>query len=571
MKAFRTLKSLLFTVFFVVILPVNAQKVMEKNFCNPLNLNYRFQLDEPSRREAADPSMVLYKGKYYLFASKSGGYWVSDNLQNWNLITSNDLPLEDYAPTAIVMNDALYFMALNHKIYKSEQPLSGKWQVVKDSMDINAIDPCLFLDDDGRLYLYHGLTTTKPIKGIELNRNTFDPIGNEVFLYERKSADYGWERTGDYNTDLKKPVMEGAWMTKHAGKYYLQVATPGTQYKSYADALYVGESPLGPFKVADNNPFSYKPEGFICSAGHGSTFQDKFGNYWHIASILIGINHRFERRLGMWPAFFETDGTFYTYTAYGDFPHDIPQRKISSPVDYQPSAMLLSYNKPVEVSSALENHPKEYATNENIKNYWSAKTGNPGEWILLDLQHTCTVSHIQVNFAEEAATFIGQNKDLYYQYLLEYSNDKQHWKVLADKQYNTNDFVHDYIALAKPVKARYIRLTNQHVPTGKFAISGFRIFGKAAVKPASEVQTLVAERDKTDKRNVKLTWQGIENAVGYTIRYGTQPDKLYLNYQTFNKDSLSIHSLNAGLKYYFAIDSFNEKGITKGAKIISMD
>ena len=163
MKAFRTLKSLLFTVFFVAILPVNAQKVMGKNFCNPLNLNYRFQLDEPSRREAADPSMVLYKGKYYLFASKSGGYWVSDNLQNWNLITSNDLPLEDYAPTAIVRNDALYFMALNHKIYKSEQPLSGKWQVVKDSMDINAIDPCLFLDDDGRLYLYHGLTTTKPI------------------------------------------------------------------------------------------------------------------------------------------------------------------------------------------------------------------------------------------------------------------------------------------------------------------------------------------------------------------------------------------------------------------------
>lgn len=571
MKAFRTLKSLLFTVFFVAILPVNAQKVIGGNFCNPLNLNYRFQLDEPSRREAADPSMVLFKGKYYLFASKSGGYWVSDNLNDWKLISTNDLPLEDYAPTALVMNNAAYFMALNHKIYKSENPLSGKWQVVKDSFGINTIDPCLFLDEDGRLYLYYGLSTTKSIKGIELSRNTFEPIGNEVFLYERKSIDYGWQRTGDYNTELKKPVMEGAWMTKHAGKYYLQVATPGTQYKSYADALYIGESPLGPYKVADNNPFSYKPEGFICSAGHGSTFQDKFGNYWHIASMLIGINHRFERRLGMWSAFFDTDGTFYTYTAYGDFPHDIPQRKISSPEDYQPSAMLLSYNKPVEVSSALENHPKEYATNEDIQNYWSAKTGNPGEWMLIDLQKKCSVSHIQVNFAEEGSVILGQTKELYYQYQVECSTDKQHWQVLVDKKNNKTDIVHDFMELEKPVKTRFIRITNYHVPAGKFAISGFRIFGKAAVTPAPEVQTLIAERDKTDKRNVKLTWQGSENTVGYTIRYGTQPYKLYLNYQTFNKDSLSIHSLNAGLKYYFAIDSFNEKGITKGAKIISMD
>ena len=40
---------------------------------NPLNLNYRFCLDSPSRREAADPSIVFIKDRYFLFASKSGG------------------------------------------------------------------------------------------------------------------------------------------------------------------------------------------------------------------------------------------------------------------------------------------------------------------------------------------------------------------------------------------------------------------------------------------------------------------------------------------------------------------
>src|SRR5260221_9695132 len=79
--------------------------------CNPVNLNYRFCLDTPSRREAADPTVINFKNEYYLFASKSGGYWHSTNLIQWDLITTKDLPLEDYAPTAVVIDDTVYFMA----------------------------------------------------------------------------------------------------------------------------------------------------------------------------------------------------------------------------------------------------------------------------------------------------------------------------------------------------------------------------------------------------------------------------------------------------------------------------
>ena len=48
---------------------------------NPIDLNYRFQPqdeDEP-RREAADPVLEYFKGYYYMFASKSGGYWRSED------------------------------------------------------------------------------------------------------------------------------------------------------------------------------------------------------------------------------------------------------------------------------------------------------------------------------------------------------------------------------------------------------------------------------------------------------------------------------------------------------------
>ncbi len=60
-----------------------------------------------------------------------------------------------------------------------------------------------------------------------------------------------------------KPYIEGAFMTKHNGTYYLQYACPGTQYNTYADGVYTSKSPLGPFTLQASNPFSSKPGGFI--------------------------------------------------------------------------------------------------------------------------------------------------------------------------------------------------------------------------------------------------------------------------------------------------------------------
>ena len=71
-----------------------------KTFANPINIDYRFQLNAPTRREAADPVILLFKDEYYLFASKSGGYWVSSDLMDWKFIklADNVVPIEEYAP-----------------------------------------------------------------------------------------------------------------------------------------------------------------------------------------------------------------------------------------------------------------------------------------------------------------------------------------------------------------------------------------------------------------------------------------------------------------------------------------
>jgi len=233
--------------------------------------------------------------------------------------------------------------------------------------------------------------------------------------------------------------------------------------------------------------------------------------------------------------------------------------------------MLLSYNKPVDVSSEITHQPKNYATDEEIRTYWSAKTGNKGEWISIDLQKECAINAIQINYAENQTQLHGRDPKIFYQYLLEYSDDNKTWKLLEDKTLNKTDVPHDYIELTVPIKARYIRLTNYHVPDGTFALAGLRIFGNGQGNSPKTVNNLTVIRNQSDRREVKLKWDKNPDAMGYNIRYGIQPEKLFHNYQVLGADSLTIRSLNSFQKYYFTIDVFNENGINKGKKIIDVN
>ena len=76
-----------------------------RTYCNPLDLGYRYQhMKEGERiagfREGADPTLVYFKGKYYLFVSMSAGFWYSDNLLHWDFHADPDLLIYDYARSA---------------------------------------------------------------------------------------------------------------------------------------------------------------------------------------------------------------------------------------------------------------------------------------------------------------------------------------------------------------------------------------------------------------------------------------------------------------------------------------
>ncbi|AUP78438.1 family 43 glycosylhydrolase [Flavivirga eckloniae] len=535
-------------------------------FCNPIDISYRFCLGQedkdPSRREAADPVIVTFKGQYYLFASKSGGYWSSDDLATWAFIETDDLPLEKYAPGVFAIGDTIYYMGSsrsNYTLHKTTDPQSGNWELAAKDIGCGGWDPDFFLDDDKRLYMYWGSGSDTYIFGIELDyANDFKCIGEPIALFKPDRTNNGWERRGDNNEDDSSGTYnEGAFMNKHNGKYYLQYATPGTQFKIYADGVYVADNPLGPFVLQAHNPISFKPGGYIPGAGHGSTFADKYGNYWHITSGVVRDKQAFERRLVMYPTFFDEEGVMYCNTKFGDYPMLLPQKKITKPDDFHPGWMLLSYKKDVTVSSSLDEKVAENMVDENIRTYWAAQSGESSEWASIDLGEEYLVRAIQLNFAEHNAQLYGRVSGIKHRYSIDYSSDGKAWQSLVDQSKSETDNTHNYFQLNAPVSCRYIRVNNKEVPGGSFAISGLRVFGDGNEDHPGPSK-IVSSRDKEDKCSVKLSWTKSENAIGYHIKFGLSPDKLYNNVMVFDTTSYQLNCLNASEEYFFDIEPFNE-------------
>ena len=570
----------------VVLLMLHGSLPAQKTYCNPLNLDYGYCpipnfTESGKHRATADPVIVLYKGDYYLFSTNQWGYWWSTDLNHWNFISRSFLKpwhkvYDDLcAPAVWVQGDTLLVFgstySTNFPIWMSTDPKQNEWKEAIDSFAIGGWDPDFFTDNDGKLYMYNGSSNAYPIYGIEVNRKTFTPVGTRKELLLLNDERYGWQRFGEYsdNTFLD-PFIEGAWMTRHNGKYYLQYGAPGTEFSGYADGVAVSDKPLGNF-VHQSMPLSYKPGGFARGAGHGATFKDKWDNYWHVSTISISVKNSFERRLGMWPAGFDKNDIMYCNTAFGDYPHFLPDGKEDHLVSRFTGWMLLNYNKPVRVSSFLKGFPPDNAVDENIKSYWSAATGETGEWISSDLGEESAVRAIQVNYADQDVSFMGKQTNIYHQYKIYYSSDGKKWSVLIDKSKNKSDVPHDYIELRDPVEARFIKLENIHMPDGKFAISGLRVFGSGKGSKPDPVSHFTVLRTEKDKRSAWVKWTPVDNAFAYNIYMGTGPDKLYNCIMVYGANEYWLKAMDKEIPYYFSIESINENGVSTPSEIIKSE
>jgi hypothetical protein len=586
-------------------------QALRRSYANPVDLDYRYNFEQLqqgiSYRTGADPVIVRHGDAWYLFLTVADGYWRSTNLLDWTFVKPSRWPFEALvAPAAVSDGDALVLMQSAYAprpLLRSTDPASGRMDfltrllpelptAVKENWDAQVPagqipsgpwDPDLFIDDDGQWYLYWGSSDVFPLYGIALDRNDrgFAYRGTPRPLLALDPARHGWERFGQDHRGAffadGKPIgnyLEGAWMTKHAGRYYLQYGAPGTEHNAYANGTYVADAPLGPFTYAEYNPIAYKPGGFVQGAGHGSTFQDAHGNWFNSGTPWIGVNWTFERRIAMFPAGFYDDGQMRVSTRFGDFPHWMPAEKVDDPEALFTGWMLLSYRKPAKASSDDGTHRAANVTDEDPRTFWVARTTEAGETLTVDLQGEKTVRAVQVNYADYRSGLFGDGPQVYTSFQLQHSRDGRHWAPLAevgDDAATRGDRPNAYLQLPAPVRTRYIRHVHGHVGARHLAISDLRVFGNADGAPPAAPHGIVATRDG-DRRNASIRWKPVPGAVGYNVRWGIAPDRLTLSYQVFadRGTQLELRALNTAPGYAVSVEAFDERGVSPLGRIIEL-
>ncbi len=572
----------------------------DPTFCNPLDLDYGWgTFRATTARHAADPVIVLFKDKYYLFSTHdTGGYRVSEDLINWTDVRFNAEVEEAafnngcyVAPGVAADDNYVYFMKLNRdrtqktvKIIRSADPAAGVWEVASEIRRVS--DPTIYIDK-GRYFIFHGLGADQSIKCFELDPATLQEIpGSERLLLDyitdvndTKSGYHLGRRELWDEVDAsawkgrfeRLPCTEGSWAIEHNGRYYMQFATPGTLSIWYCDVVMESDKPDRDYVEMPYNPVSLKAGGFIGSAGHSSVFKDRYGNWWEVSTMWVGNRDEFERRLGLFPVSFDKQGRMKVHTLLGDYPMVVPQRRF----DPEKEGHLVgwnnvSYNAACTASSTLEGHSAALASDENVRTWWSAQTGEKGEWLQMDLGGRKRIAAVQLNFGEQDVDTTLIATEDYTAYVLSASMDGQNWDVIADRSANTRVNPHEYFTLDKPIDAAYVKVECvRAMDGGKFAVRDLRLFGHAYGKAPARVKELEVERDRQDERYAQLNWTPVADADGYLVRFGYQPDYLNLAVQVKGGENakLLIHILTKGQPYWYRVDAYNGNGVSEGKMI----
>ncbi len=555
-----------------------AQQTLDNGpltFCNPIDL----LVGSERARRGGEPVVLIFEDEYYLFVTGSRGYWCSGNFRDWTYIDAPSFP--GGVVSVVERKGVLYSCSMNsYDVFSCKDPKSGVWEKCGTFESDRYGDANMFVDDDDRLYMVYGWSQLMPFKIVELDPKTFKEIGDTEVLFFSDYKNHGFERRRDADVifsifannyrpyyEEEYPWIEGPWITKHNGKYYLQYAAIGLEFLSYSHGVYVADNIMGPYTYSEHNPLAFKTTGFAPGAGHGSTFHDKNGQLWTICMIPAFYSGNGGAEIAMYPTAVDAEGVMHSNTAFGDYPQYYPGVKKDAVDNNFTGWMLLSNGKRAEVSSVFEDNVPANALDENFMTNWIAESGNPGEYMTVDLGVSCEINAIQVNFDRAGAsvmvgrgaprTAANAHPERYQCFTVEVSDDNRTWTKVIDKSDNRQDHRHDYTEFAEPVKGRYVKVTNVYThDDAKFGIKDLRVFGNAKAAKHTKVSDFMAVRSIEDRRDVDILWNPVPGADGYVVRYGIEPGKLYNNYMVYDDNKLTINSLNTKSEYFYEITAF---------------
>jgi len=488
-----------------------AQSAKPPRYVNPLVMENAGRL--------ADPTVIKHQGKYYLYLtgglmpaeSFGAAVWSSTDLAHWD---HHQVSLEGgrgiWAPTAVVYKDQVYLTGNDTGLFRSSDPL-GPFEYFGDFLDEHGqrlererdpgqgwedggvFDPAIFVDEDDRVYLYYAGGSTAGVYGVELDpKNLRKFLGTPKHFFKFETS-HIWERYGNWNEYGGFSWIEGPWMTKHNGTYYLQYAAPGTDWKTYAVGVYSSKKPLGPYTYYEGSPILRHHGGLINGCAHHSVVEGPDGTLWAIYTLLFrNWNRMFERRIGMDPVGFDEQGNMYI-NGPSETPQWIPGVKSKPELGNASESIPLSEDKNYTVSSEAPGRNGPYAVDGNTRTWWAPAEDDSEPWAIFDLgsasRQQYVVDSARIIFTlPDGDTEDSSNpnnrgdKTRIRHYKIEVSTDDKIFKTVVDKTRNDADNVIEFDEI-KPVKCKFVRLTITGWPKGfRRGVIEFTVFGKPWIK-----------------------------------------------------------------------------------------
>ncbi len=472
----------------------NAQQKKTLRYVNPLKVENVGLI--------GDPMVIRFQEKYYMYLS-GGLVWSSDDLIQWehHLVTlpeggtytqRSNRTVE--APAVFVYRDYVYFTGIDAGLFRSRDPL-GPFEYYGDFKDEDGkslkgvggvFDPMIFVDEDDRVYFYFAGRSINGIYGVELDsrdvRNFLGPA-ERFFQFEPSHI---WERYGNRNEYSGVSWIEGPWMTKRKGIYYLQYTAPGTDWKTYAVGLYTSINPLGPFTYYEGSPILVHKNGLINGTGHHSVIEAPDGTLWAFYTLLYrNWNRWLERRIGMDPVGFDEYGNMFI-NGPSEMPQWAPGVKANPWENNGSGSISLTEDKSYVVSSEAPGRNAPYAFDNNLRTWWEPAENDAEPWLILDLGVVTEVDPLQdfiidsdrILFSIPPERWTETNVIRTRKYKIEVSSDGEVFRTVVDKTGNNEDNVVEFDDFA-PVQCRYVKLTITGWPKEvPFGVVEFTVFGK---------------------------------------------------------------------------------------------
>jgi xylan 1,4-beta-xylosidase len=266
--------------------------------CFSLNGNAQKPIKDEHTVYFADPCVFYLNGTYYLYGTTeenaNNGFvvYTSTDVINWKRSSAqNGFALKKgeafgqsnfWAPHIFQQKDTFYMAYVaneNIAIAKATNPAGPFTQKTIGQLEapLKQIDPFVFVDDDGKKYLYHvRLTNGNRIFVAEME-NDFSAI-KPATVKECISATEQWENT----KNVPWSVTEGPTVFKHKGLYYMFYTANDFRNPDYAVGYATATSPYGPWKKYNGNPIISRSLLGINGTGHGDFFRDAQNNLLHV-------------------------------------------------------------------------------------------------------------------------------------------------------------------------------------------------------------------------------------------------------------------------------------------------